>query len=90
MEKAERLPFSFYRKSVIFIIGLVLNTILLSALCISASSVVNGLTPKQLHKLMTERDDIIILDIYTKANDKIGYQKEGLAARLNIPNCQTD
>jgi len=89
MEKAKRPPFSFYKKTVIFIIALVLNTILLSALFISASSVVNDLTPKQLHKLMTERHDIIILDIHTKANDKIGYQKEGFGSAIKysqLPN----
>ena len=89
MEKTKRPPYSFYKKTVIFIIALVLNTILLSALFISASSVVNDLTPKQLHKLITKRDDITILDIHTKADDKIGYQKEGFGSAIKysqLPN----
>ena len=72
MEKAKCHQFSFNKKTVILIVVLFLNTILLSALFISASSVVNELTPKQLHKLMTGKDDIIIVDIHAKADDKIG------------------
>lgn len=89
MEKAKRPSFSYYKKTVILIVVLVLNTILLSALSISASSVVNELTPKQLYKLMTERDDIIIVDIHAKTDDKIGYQKEGFGSAIkysHLPN----
>ena len=82
MEKAKGPSFSFNKKTITFIVVLVLNTILLSTLFIYASSVVNDLTPKQLQKLMTERDDIIILDIHTKADDKIGYQKEGFSSAI--------
>ena len=89
MDKIKGHLFSFYKKTVIFIAVLIFNTILLSALFISASSVVNELTPRQLHKLMADRDDIVIVDIHAKADDKIGYQKEGFGGAVKysqLPN----
>ena len=60
MEKAKQHQFSFNKKTVILIVVLFLNTTLLSALFISASSVVSELTPKQLHKLMIKKFSLII------------------------------